>query len=532
MIATAGVVVLPIAVLLATRAMGGRDGWVRPHPAIVVSGLVLASLVRSCLTVLYVNWQSSDQDLDPYPIGQILSALILTVAFGMFMAALAQIALERAEAQSNLLAEQGRLLRLIETADTELIRTENELRIRAHSILLPAVDEIRDLISDELSESDARLLAQRIDVAVSEVVRPLSRELALHPLMESEQIIAAVPVSVNLLKDRIDISSSIRPGWLMFAFWGVLPPAGILFGFNRWVFERSFLVALISLPVIWAIKVLVPRRMRDMPMALGLGVLLVVYTILNVAYEFVVVNGRQFVNGSGFLLNNSPTSIVARVVLAMFVSILAMLNVRRQQIRASLLETNMALEKLVSRIKRETWMRRRSVSLAVHGAVQSALISTSLRLTAVDRTPETVGDARRRLEAALAAIATRTGGEVSISHALSDLHGLWNPVVNFSSDISPAADQTLAADLGLSQSAIEICREATSNAIRHGCAGCVDIRIVTIGDLVEIRVTDDGDGPSSVVVAGLGSQMLDETCLHWQLVRGFDGGSELIAVLA
>jgi two-component sensor histidine kinase len=532
MIATAGVVVLPIAVLLATRAMGGRDGWVRPHPAIVVSGLVLASLVRSCLTVLYVNWQSSDQDLDPYPIGQILSALILTVAFGMFMAALAQIALERAEAQSILLAEQGRLLRLIETADTELIRTENELRIRAHSILLPAVDEIRDLISDELSESDARLLAQRIDVAVSEVVRPLSRELALHPLMESEQIIAAVPISVNLLKDRIEISNSIRPGWLMFAFWGVLPPAGILIGVNRWVFERSFLGALISLPIIWAVKALIPRRMRDMPMALGLGVLLIVYTTLNVAFEFVVVNGRQPDNGSGLLLNNSPASIVARVVLAMFVSILAMLNVRRQQIRASLLETNMTLEKLVSRIKRETWVRRRSVSLAVHGTVQSALISTSLRLTVVDRTPEAVGDARRRLEAALAAIATRTEGEVSISHALNDLHGLWNPVVNFSSDISPAADQTLAADLGLSQSAIEICREATSNAIRHGCAGCVDIRIVTIGDLVEIRVTDDGDGPSSVVVAGLGSQMLDETCLRWQLVRGFDGGSELIAVLA
>jgi hypothetical protein len=532
MIATAGVVVLPIALLRVTRAMGGRDGWARPHPAIVLSGLVLASLVRSCLTVLYVNSQSSDQDLDPYPIRQILSALILTVAFGMFMAALAQIALERAEAQSNLLAEQGRLLRLIETADTELIRTENELRIRAHSILLPAVDEIRDLISDELSESDARLLAHRIDVAVSEVVRPLSRELALHPLMESEQIIAAVPISVNLLKDRIDISNSIRPGWLMFAFWGVLPPAGILIGVNRWVFERSFLGALISLPVIWAVKALVPRRMRDMPMALGLGVLLIVYTTLNVAFEFVVVNGRQPDNGSGLLLNNSPASIVARVVLAMFVSILAMLNVRRQQIRASLLETNMTLEKIVSRIKRETWVRRRSVSLAVHGTVQSALISTSLRLTAVDRTPEAVGDARRRLEAALAAIATRTGGEVSISHALNDLHGLWNPVVNFSFDISPAADQTLAADLGLSQSAIEICREATSNAIRHGCAGCVDIRIVTIGDLIEIRVTDDGDGPSSVVVAGLGSQMLDETCLRWQLVRGFDGGSELIAVLA
>lgn len=532
MIATAGVVVLPISVLLVTRAMGGHDGWVRPHPAIVVSGLALASLVRSCATVLYVNWQSSGQGLDPYPIRQILSALILTVAFGVFMAALAQIALERAEAQSNLLADQERLLRLIETADAELIRTENELRTRAHSILLPAVDEIRDLISDNLSDSEARLLAQRIDVAVSEVVRPLSHELALHPLIESEQIIASVPVSVNLLKDRIDISRSIRPGWLMFAFYSVLFPAGILIGFNRWVFERSFLVALIFMPVILAIKVLMPRRMRDMPMALGLGVLLIVYTTLNVAFEFVVVNGRQPFNGSVLLLKNSPISIVARVVLSMFVSIMAMLNVRRQQIRASLLETNMALEKLVSRIKRETWIRRRSVSLAVHGAVQSALVSTALRLTAVDRTPETVSDARRRLEAALAEIATRTGGEVFVSHALNDLLGLWSPVVHFSFDISPAADQTLAADIGLSQSAIEICREATSNAIRHGCAGCVDIRIVTIGDLVEIRVTDDGDGPSSVVVAGLGSQMLDETCLRWQLVRGFDGGSELIAVLA
>lgn len=356
MIAAAWVVVLPIAVLLATRVMGGRDGWVRPHPAIVVSGLVLASLVRSCATVLYVNWHSSGQGLDPYPIRQILSALILTVAFGVFMAALAQIALERAEAQSNLLADQERLIRLIETADAELIRTENELRTRAHSILLPAVDEIRDLILGELSESEARLLAQRIDVAVSQVVRPLSRELAFHPLMESEQIITSVPVSVNLLKDRIDISSSIRPGWLMFAFWGVLPPVGILIGLNLWVFERSFLLALISLPVIWAIKVLVPRRMRDMPMAQGLGVLLIVYTTLNVAFEFVVVNGRRPDNGSGFLLNLGPTPIVVRVILAMFVSILAMLNVRRQRIRSSLLETNTAIEKLVSRIKCETWV--------------------------------------------------------------------------------------------------------------------------------------------------------------------------------
>lgn len=531
-IASAGVSVLSVAVLLMTRAIGGRDGWARPHPALVVSGLVVAGLARSFSTVLYVNWQFTGAGLDRYPVGQILSSLILTVALGVILAASTQLALERADAHSNLLADQARLRRLIETADAELVRTENELRSRAHSILKPTVEEICALISDELSESDANMLAQRIDVAVTEVVRPLSRELAFRPLADSDRIIAEVPVSVSFLRDRMDITKSIRPGWLMVAWWGLLLPSGVLVGVNRSMIERSLLAALISLPVIWAVKVLLPRRMRSMPIPRGLVGLLIVYTTINVALQFFVLDDRQPNDGSPVLSMNGPTSVVVRVVLAMLVSILATLYVRGQQIRASLNETNIELEKLVSRIKRETWLRRRSVSLAVHGTVQSALISTALRLTTAGRTPEAVSDARRRLDEALAAIVSRTGREASIARAFTDLRGLWSPIVNFSADISHAASQKLVADPGLSPSAIEICREATSNAIRHGCAGSVDIRIDTIGDLLEIRVTDDGDGPSSVVVAGLGSQMLDETCLRWQLVRRFDGGSELIAVLA
>ena len=531
-IATAGVTFLSVAVLLVTRAIGDHDGWVRPHPAIVVSGLVVAGVVRSFATVLYVNGHDTGRDLDRYPIGQMLSSLILTVALGMLLAASTQLALERAQAHSNLLSDQARLRRLIETADAELIRTENELRSRAHSILKPTVEEICDLISDELSESDASKLAQRIDVTVNEVVRPLSHELAFRPLADFDRIISEVPVSVSLFKDRMDITKSIRPGWLTVAWLGILLPSAVLIGASRSLIEGSLLAILISLPVIWVVKVLVPHRMRNMPMAQGFGVLLIIYTTINMALHFFVLAGRQPNNASAVLDMNGPTGIGFKVVLAMLVSILATLYVRGQQIRDNLYETNIALEKLVSRIKRETWLRRRSVSLAVHGTVQSALVSTALRLSAADRAPDAVSDARRRLEEALAAIANRTGSEASITHALTDLHGLWSPVIHFSSDISLEAGELLAADRGLSSSAIEICREATSNAIRHGCAGSVDIRIVTIGDLLEICVADDGDGPSSVIVAGLGSQMLDEICLRWQLVGGFDGGSELIAVLA
>jgi hypothetical protein len=52
------------------------------------------------------------------------------------------------------------------------------------------------------------------------------------------------------------------------------------------------------------------------------------------------------------------------------------------------------------------------------------------------------------------------------------------------------------------------------------------------GDLIEVHVTDDGDGIATAAVPGLGSEMLDDTCLRWQLDRSHDEGSELIAVLA
>ena len=530
-LSTAVMSAISIVVLLVVRAIANRDGWVRPHPAVIIVGLAVASLIRSAATWIDVGWHSAGQQLDSNPFGRATSSVIITVALGLIMAASAQLARERRQANDGLLAEQSRLQSLIETADAELIRSEVELRARAHSLLEPAVEEIRGLISGEISEEAAFELAERIDVAVNDVVRPASRELALSPLVESRQIISETPRSVSLLKDRLDITRAIRPGWLMVAWCGVLLPGVIVLGAQWRGVWRALLLAALAFLVIWALKVLWPRRLRNMPVALALVVLLIVYAALNVTFQFFLPTGEQAISGSEAWVANVQAGVLIRVGLAMLVSILAILNLRAEQIRVSLIETNAALEELVSRIKRETWLLHRSVSLAVHGTVQSALISTAMRLTAADRTPDTVADARRRLEDALSALSTRQGIEVSVPHAMTDLHGLWSPVVRFTSDISPEAVERLADDAGLSRCAIEICREATSNAIRHGGAGSVKIRIITNGDLLEIRVVDDGDGPSSTTVAGLGSQMLDETCLRWQLERRHDGGSELIAVL-
>lgn len=136
-----------IPVLLIARAFGNRDDWTRPHPAILVFGLVLASLVRSWVTSLLVNWQAGGQELDSHAPARTMATLLITVTIGVIMAASATLARERAAANTELLVEQARLKQLAANADEELLRAGVELRNRARLLLEPTIEDIRDLIS-------------------------------------------------------------------------------------------------------------------------------------------------------------------------------------------------------------------------------------------------------------------------------------------------------------------------------------------------------------------------------------------------
>jgi anti-sigma regulatory factor (Ser/Thr protein kinase) len=78
---------------------------------------------------------------------------------------------------------------------------------------------------------------------------------------------------------------------------------------------------------------------------------------------------------------------------------------------------------------------------------------------------------------------------------------------------------------------IEVCRESASNAIRHGGAGEVVISMTDEGGRVQVRVRDDGTGVDPRAVAGLGTSMLDDTCVTWGLGDVAGGGAELVATL-
>lgn len=530
--ASAGAALLAVAVLAIFRKCGFRDGWRRTHSVVVVSGIVVASLVRSLGTSVYVAWQSGNRELDSNPLGRTIGALVVTLVLGLVMAAAAQLSRERFDANAELLAEQARLRKLAEFAADELVRSEAELRNRARELLEPSIREIRELISEDLSEPDARRLSDRINAAVNDVVRPASRELARSPLIDPGETVPELPAPVSFLSDRMDVTQAIKPGWLLALYWGAMVPAPLILGAQvsvlvRWfVFSVGFALVLVGVKAVW------PRRLRTMPIALGLGVLLALYAIVNLGFDRLGSSLFGNISSSAAWASSSSAGWFIRVALAMLVSILATLHIHGELIRASLIEVNTQLEVLISRIRRESWLMHRSVSLAIHGPVQSVFVSTAMRLSAADSRPEIIVDARLRLEGALELITVEQGDGVSLELALEDLQGLWNPLVTISFQVSEPAHERLAKDNGLRRCVIEICREGTSNAIRHGHAKAIDIRVDLADDLIEIRVADDGEGVLGESLAGLGTEMFDDTCLRWRLGPLQHGGSELVAVLA
>ena len=94
----------------------------------------------------------------------------------------------------------------------------------------------------------------------------------------------------------------------------------------------------------------------------------------------------------------------------------------------------------------------------------------------------------------------------------------------------------MSEDEALQTCVTEVCREAISNAIRHGGASSILVNLWSANPGVSIHVADNGMGngnPDRAVAkdAGLGQRMFDEICLSWKLDLAHPDGTLFTAVV-
>ena len=517
--------------LVFMRRVAVGIGWQRPRPWLVVASLLAASLMRSIVRVSINSGLPAAFSVSVESIGRLAAALGLSLAVSLGVAAAVQLSRERSELMAALLAEQARLLELAATMEQDIRRAETELRVKAIRLLEPTISEIRCMLDGDLEPNESARIADRIRQSVDDVVRPVSRELAVSPSVALGDLQPLKPARLNLLTDRMNVPRAIRPGWVFILTWISIAPAVVLVGLPRNALVVALVASLAFVGVIRAVKLAWPRSLSSMRIATGMAALFVVYLLGNLAYHVALTRSGAFDQGPAPWVAVTGAGLLIRVAFAMIVVVLATLDEHGERNRAALARLNVELGEVVARLRRETWLLHRSVALAVHGPVQSALVSTAMRLAAVHRSQGSIDDAKRRLDEALSAIEHDRYEDVSIDDALGDLRDLWRGVVRIDYAIDPGARALLAADPGLRRCMIEVCRESASNAIRHGGAGEVVITMNGEAGRVEVRVRDDGQGVAPGTVAGLGSSMLDDTCLRWELGDVAGGGAELVATL-
>ncbi len=520
-----------LAVLLPLRVAAQSVQGRRHRNLVATLSLALASEVRTIVSLGITSLINGPQEITSDMVGASIFGCMVILAVPVGVAIAESAAIERRHLTAALQAEQERLSALTDSLEQDLAETEVDLRTRVHEQLAPTVSGITALLDSELSDREARELSLRIAEAVASVVRPVSHSIAASPLSAPPPREPSASHRRLVMNDVMDVPRAIRSFWMLVTMWILMVPGAILMGTPVLGLIIFFLDSTLAACLLTVVKRVWPKRLRYLKIHLGLPLILLVLAVLNAGLQVLLSYGLLDISEPHWWSDVSWLGVPLRTALCMLVVVVCMFLDFGEQRRADLEDINTQLGDYSARLRREIWLLHRSVSLAVHGPVQSAMISTAMRLSSPIRSETSLSDARQRLENALKDIAEKQSASIDLEHRLDDLCALWDPVVHISCSMERERNSRLHHDVGLQSCVLEVCREGVSNAIRHGSATEISVVIVERGGRVAISVVDNGTGVPEDAIPGLGQSALNEICSDWCIESVSEGPTVLSATL-
>jgi signal transduction histidine kinase len=164
------------------------------------------------------------------------------------------------------------------------------------------------------------------------------------------------------------------------------------------------------------------------------------------------------------------------------------------------------------------WVEQQRLARFVHSDLQARLRAFALRIDLTGRLPTDaeIEDLKKECDRSLATEGQQKDFEAFMGSAIE----LWDRAMRVELAISDVARSALRQDPYASAAAIEVCREALSNASKHGGSTFarvqVSLTLTERTELLAIEVSDNGNSKNSDS-AGLGSQSFNELCLSWNI---------------
>lgn len=421
----------------------------------------------------------------------------------------------------ELRAKQRALLSYRDTVGLQVSNAQQELVNQTKQTLLPKLELLESRL---VSDSDVHSLVGDLQQIIERDVRPLSRAF------ESEaQQLSAAPKPAELkaeAKREFPAQFKLRENLPPLGALAMLLPlnaltAYMLVGPGQVPLVVATGAVTLLVLVLWR---LVSPRNKLTRRAIGLTSLLVGSALVGLPQVLLV---EMFVVADPSTKALLAASLHGQTALGIWM--IAYINIvddARVDLEAQMVKVNESLNHELAVFSQALWLQKRRWSYLLHGTVQATLTAAMARLTSLTRTTLEGGTkqteagmilelVRQDLRKITAAITNPPKLQLDLMYELGQLQQTWQGVLDISFTVSERATRAIDKSLNTRMALNEICREAATNAFRHGGATNLKIKIDrNVDNEIELSIINNGTKPTSAST-GLGLQMFDALTIDW-----------------
>ncbi len=489
----------------------GKNSWQKPRPFTVAGILITAGFIRGATFVLAGGALEMVPETD---LGfRLIGGPVFTLTVYLLMNSLVSAHLAQRKLSAELELERENLEFSKRSFESELVRLRDAQILRVRESVIPAVWELGKLLRDAKLSKNASRAIQALRELNDNIVRPLSHNLTrsfeLPTLSKSQSQLAQLGQFV--LPSHITLNRVLQ--------WGTLVPFIVIMSYSTASALSGPIIALLVSAValtmfttqIWLYRKLFGKfeipLLAAFALTVTIGVVMGLSTWVMVQIPILELPNRIVAQSTAFFI----------VTMTLMFGI-AVTGLQRDRAIEELGEIVEDLRVLNTQLRQRVWLSQKTLATELHGSVQSALNASAMRLAQLENpTEQDLDRVRQDIDNALAKLGREDylAGE-SFEDLVEQICELWDSACQINYRLSDSASNVLTENSAAAYCTLEVLREAVNNAIKHGSPKTIDISIDALGELLELKIQNDGS-PVQRSSFGLGSQIFQELTLDYSL---------------
>ncbi|MEN9715839.1 MAG: hypothetical protein RJA35_1306 [Actinomycetota bacterium] len=403
-----------------------------------------------------------------------------------------------------------------------LAKLQNEVDEQVSSATEVEIDAFREYLLTNLKlkqASTAEKTREQLLTMISDVIRPSVEQMLLSRTAVVAEPATSEDSSIRFANIWQGVSAvgSIKPviqTWP--ALFSATAAAFVIYGIaNGFIVLSSF--GVIWAFILWVLKLWVAPHIDRLGYRARIAALVVLFPISVLPTAIIAAITPHYGSGSQvplLIIVFSLTTGLGLVFWDSFIRELGRVGTLRQA-------TLRQIKWKVAEVNSRAWHQQLHFARRVHGALQSEVAAMAIRLgrDLAKTNLKQLDDLGVLLEQRVKAIFEAPDAATDLASVLTEIAETWQGISQITVHLTDGDATEITRDQIAVETVLELVREGISNAIRHGGAKVIDVRVEIVGDdLVRVSVANDGvpvaAGPGR---QGMGSRHLQECTVEYSI---------------